>query len=354
MKKILLLIDFLGQGGAERQMVYLATELNKAGCNVRLIKFFDNDGAYLSQLQEAGIDVETDRKGSNRWRRILRIIKIVIDWRPDMTIAYKDGTCIAASLARLFVKFRLAVSERNTTQSLSKFEKMKFFIFRKADYIIPNSHSQTEFIMNQFPNLSSRLRTITNMIDMERFYPAKDSPEIKRVIIAARLTEQKNVIGFLEAISLINVSPEEVHFDWFGKIQEEEYYTKIKETVDKLKLGRIITFHAEGSKNIEEEYRKSTHFILPSIYEGFPNVLCEAMASGLVCIASNVCDNPYILPDKQMLFDPKDPQDIADKISYALNLSREQCNNIRLINQQRISDLCSAKVFCNQYLNLIG
>lgn len=352
MRKVLLLIDFLGQGGAERQMVYLASEFKRNGFDVRLIKFFEDDGAYSEMLKANGIRVELDLKGSNKWKRILRIRKFVKEWKPDLTIAYKDGTCIAASLARIFTDFRLAVSERNTTQNNSFFENLKFNTYRLAEFIIPNSNSQAQFIRSNYPILSNKIRVISNMVDITKFFPAKMPMKHKRVLLVARLTEQKNILNFIEALSIGGFDSKEIHFDWYGKIQSKEYFNKVVERVKSLCLEDLITFHTEGSTHIEEEYRKSTHFCLPSYYEGFPNALCEAMACGLVCTASNVCDNPEIINDSKMLFDPNDPEGIAHTIRFSLSLSEDERLKIGVRNRERILSMASPDIFIGKYLEL--
>ena len=73
-------------------------------------------------------------------------------------------------------------------------------------------------------------------------------------------------------------------------------------------------------------YQKVDLFCLPSIIEGFPNVICEAMASGLPVICSNVCDNPFIVKSQEngFLFKPEDPTDIADNLIKAISLSERE------------------------------
>lgn len=353
MKKVLLLIDDLGQGGAERQMVYLASELKKEDCEVRLIKFFPGPTPYASLLKEQSIDYEIIEQGRNRWRRVWEILKLVRNWKPDLTIVYKDGSCIASCLVRLLYKFKLVVSERNTTQKLTIYEKIKFFLFQFADFIVPNSKSQSNFIKLHYPKLTDKVITITNMVDLERFYPALVRPSRKTVIITARLTPQKNVINFLEALKVGNFDKTDVHFDWYGKIHEKAYYDSITAKKDELKLDDIITFHTNGSDSIEEVYRRATHFCLPSLYEGFPNVLCEAMASGLICVASDVSDNKDILGDSDFLFDPKNHNDMASKLKYALDLKETEERAITKKNWDKILNLCGAKTFVEKYLSLL-
>lgn len=351
-KRVLLLIDDLEQGGAERQMVYLANELKKGNCDIRLVKFFSGDSAYNAFLKSHNIVVETIQEGANRWKRIKVIKELVKEWTPDVVITYKDGVCMSACIARLLCKFNLIVSERNTTQELSFYERLKFLLYNAATFIVPNSYSQGEFIDKHFPRLRDKVKVITNTLDFSKFTRAKTDNEL-RVITVARLAPQKNVLTYLRALSILKDRGVTASFVWFGKISSDEYYKEIVELQIKLGLDSYIKFYTEGSDEIEKEYSKSTHFCLPSIYEGFPNVLCEAMSSGLICTASDVCDNRNILDSQEFLFDPISPEHIAEKLIYSLSISPEDRKRIAERNCNRIKELCSAERFIKEYTTLI-
>lgn len=357
--RILLLIDALGSGGAERQMTYLAISLKKAGCEIRLIQFYDSPVFYAQELAQAGIKAEICTKGLARWKRPWVIAQLVRAWRPDAVIAYKDGCCMAACLAEwLGKRYKLIVSERNTTQVLNRRERLKFWLYRQADYVVPNSYSQDEFIKIHFPRLMSRLRVITNMIDTEKFFPSVQNQMISEhdtpvVITTARISRQKNVVGYLQALRLLRQRGVKARFVWYGAGNKEdiEYVEEVKSLLHEWELDEYITF-AGRSNEISQRYREAAYFCLPSLYEGFANVLCEAMASGLICIASRVCDNPLILSRSERLFDPNNIVDIADKMEAMLNISMDERRIESVANRERILQLCSSKVFLDSYLKL--
>lgn len=351
-RRILLLIDDMGQGGAERQMAYLAVLLQKRGYEVRLVRFYNGECAYTPDLREGNIEPECDIKGNNRWRRIWEIHKLVSSWNPRAVIVYKDGTCIGACLAKLFGRFRLIVSERNTSQMLTRSERLKFLCYRLADYIVPNSFSQAIFIKENFTNLIPKVKVITNTLPLDKFKSSEQNFPL-RVITTARIAPQKNVENYLKALVILKERGIKAKFDWFGKPHNSEYFQTLIHLQKQLQLEDYIEFHPEGTNKVEEEYRQSTHFCLPSLYEGFPNVLCEAMAAGLVCSASNVCDNPSILECDEFTFDPKNPASIASVLYNSLMCSQTKRLEIGERNRDRIISLCSPKLFINKYIELI-
>lgn len=357
--RVLLLIDQLGPGGAERQLTYLASQLSNRSCEVRLLYFYPHDVFYSDILTKSGIKTECFERAKNRIKRPFALAKEIRRWKPDAVIAYLDGTVMGACLARILIKFNLIVSERNTTQSLTFRDRIKFNLYRIADSVVCNSFSQAEFIHQYYPNLKHKLHVITNMVDTDIFTPIikyhkeKSQRSIPRVITTARIARQKNVFRYLDAIAILRDKGINVHFDWFGTPEDNEYLSAVLSHKDILNLNDYITFHIGGSKDIVSEYRQSSHFCLPSLYEGFPNVLCEAMSCGLICTASDVCDNPSILADSSRRFDPTSVVNIADTIAKSLQISDSEEDYEGTLNRKMILKLCSPETFTNKYLSLI-
>ena len=346
----------MSQGGAERQLSYLAIGLKKDGHDVRLIKFYNGVNAYKPDLDKQGIYTEIYTNGKNAFKRPFVIANIIKKWQPQMVIAYKDGACMASCMARCLTTFNLIVSERNTTQHLSIRERLKFQLYRKANKVVPNSFSQDRFIKCNAPWLKDKLKVISNMIDLEKFYPSNKDLNlnyIPHIITVGRISRQKNVKTYLKAIHLIKKHNIKCHFSWWGHPESEEYYAEVQNLAAELNISDFITFHA-GSQDIANIYREATHFCLPSTYEGFPNVLCEAMASGLVCTASNICDNPYILNNPKRLFNPEDPISIANCLIKSLSISKSEQHKEGYDNCLRIRNLCSPNIFIKEYENLLN
>lgn len=354
MKRFLLITDALGQGGAERQLACLAIELKKRGEEVRLITFYPTENFYHRQLEEHNINNEVYLNGRNPFIRSFIIRKIVKKWQPDIVIAYKPGTCMAACIAKIFQSFNLIVSERNTTQKISIRDKIQFFLYRFANHIVPNSFSQADFIKKHYNHLYSKVVVITNMVDTALFTPPITPPAniIPQIITTARVTPQKNILTYLDCIAELKHRGIKAHFNWYGRLDtNSEYWTLIKQKIEDNNIHDMVTFHG-ATKNPTMAYQKSDIFFLPSLYEGFPNVLCEAMACGLPAIATDICDNPLILQNDNYLVNPLSHIDMADKIEKILSLPIESRMHNGAQNRIRILELCSAKAFVDKYNSL--
>lgn len=344
MNRILCFIDSLGAGGAQRQLVGLAVLLKQKGYDVQVAVYYNNP-FYVEYLKDHDIPYQLIPGAASSIKRIPVITRYFKKQKPDWVIAYQESPSTFACLAKLLGgKFKLMVSERSTTQTITWREKLRFFLYRRADWIVPNSYAQERFIKDQYPKLSAKIKTITNYVDLEKFHPAehhrRETPEI---VVAASIWEPKNTKGLIESIKLVKERGYRFHVSWYGKTEKRKVYTDECQTlINSYRLDEYISLKDKSSK-IDEVYRDADYFCLPSFYEGTPNVICEAMACGLPIICSDVCDNMHYVIEKEngFLFEPNDPIKIANKLEEALLLSdndyHEFCNNSRKIAINKLS-----------------
>ena len=83
-------------------------------------------------------------------------------------------------------------------------------------------------------------------------------------------------------------------------------------------------------EDIYTHYRNSDVLITPSLYEGLPVVICEAMLSGCFVIASNVCDHPLLMGQEQrgLLCDPNSPESICEAIEKLNDMDNADKNKM--------------------------
>lgn len=318
MKRIICLIESLGSGGAERQLTYLASQLKEKGYEVEVWTYYPND-FYAHILYSAGVKWRFISEAQSKLKRIFVLKRQLSTANPDTVIAYLDTcTSVACIIKALGAKFRLIVSERNTTQKLTLRERVKFFLYRWADCVVPNSYTQTKFISDHYPSLCGKVHTITNFVDTDKFCPPVDrvSNEKLRILTVARVVPQKNVLRLLEAVKLLKDSGYDFKYDWYGNPTDDEYYQLCKEAISMYGIEDVFEFHKQ-SKNIVSEYQRSDAFCLPSLYEGFPNVICEAMSCGIPVVCSDVCDNRKIVEHgiNGYLFSPFSLEEIVTSLS---------------------------------------
>ena len=359
MKKILCLIDGLGSGGAQRQLVGLADLLNRKGYAVLFVWYHKSD-FFRNFLEENDINyVQLNAK--NRFQKFLLIKKVMTQFHPDAVVAYIDGPNMATCLMKMLgMKSIAIVSERNFTQSLRWENRLKFFLYRWADYVVSNSQAQTDFINSHFSSLRNKTITIRNFVDSENFKPqgSEKSTTIvnKQILVVGRIAHQKNIIRFMYALRKAKDAGTKFHVDWYGRVSfgQENYGEEVQKVYDKLGLSECMFFH-EPTGEILDKYQGCDIFCLPSLYEGFPNVICEAMSCGKPILCSDVADNAVLVHDGMngFLFNPLSVDDMADKISLLCEKSDSELYNMGRESRKIVLVDLSKEKFVQKYIDLV-
>lgn len=356
MKKILLITEGLGSGGAERQITGLAVMLTKVGYPCRLITYVENQ-FYEPYLRENEVDYELVKELWNKKSRVLKAARYIRKYNPDVVISYLPSVNMAMCLAKPFHRAKLIVSERNNNACVIRRDKIQFNLYRFADAIVPNSNSQGNFIRKNFSFLSEKVHPIINFVDVERFKPVESKPDNDkiRIITVARYTQQKNVLAYLKAVKQVKDKGLNVHFDWYGsKTFNKSYFEQILGEYEMLDISDYLTLH-DPSQSIEQEYQKSDAFLLPSLYEGYPNVVVEAMACGLPIVCSNTYENPFIVKEgtNGFLFNPERVDEMVTAIEKMVHLSSEERCLMGMSNRELCLKRNTEEVFVKAYIDLM-
>jgi glycosyltransferase involved in cell wall biosynthesis len=360
MRKILCLIDTLGMGGAERQMIGLVLLLKKHGYLADLVTYNDHD-FYSELVTRYGIGTLRLYSGKTSFSKLLAVRRhIKKSGGYDCIITYKGGPNAIGCLLKVFgTRTKLIVSERIATQKMDRRTYACFKLYQFADYIVPNSFSQQKFTERCFPKLSSKTVTITNFTDTNYFHPIESCQHDSIIILTtARIARQKNVLRYLDAIDLLRKKAPELkfHFEWYGDVQsgEEEYGRAVYNKLIERDLNEIISFYP-ATPQIVEKYQACDIFCLPSNFEGFPNVVCEAMSCGKPVLCSRVCDNPYIVKEKEsgLLFDPTNINDMAEKILEMAQMPKNSLLSLGRRGREIAESLFSQEAFVKKYIELI-
>ena len=352
MRKIICFTDSLGSGGAQRQLVGLACLLKEQGYDVSVLLYYDNP-FYKPALDKAGIESVIIGNTANPIKRLWKLYRYFKKLPCDVVISYQETPSLIASIFRPLLKWpKLIVSERNTTQKLTIKDKIRFWLYRFADTIVPNSYSQANFINSTYPRLSSKVNIITNFVDTDKFRATNDRKRGNKLVVVASDKPEKNFERFVEAIVLVKQRGLTIKAEWYG-IRGAVLY-KYQDLVETRGVADMLDIYPPQT-DIQEVYQNADYFCLPSLFEGFPNVLCEAMSCGLPVICSNVCDNPHIVKEtvNGFLFDPYNVRQIADSIERIALLPKAEYDAISSNNVERSEQRFSKVAFIDKYIKII-
>lgn len=352
MKKIICFTDNLGGGGAQRQLVGLACMLKKHGYNVSVLLYHDNP-FYKPLLDKDGIESAV-LLSRNYIHRIWRIYKYFKHHKGATIIAFQETPSLISCLLRPFIKCsKLIVSERNTTQNITIKDRLRFWLWRFADTIVPNSQSQSDFISEYVPKINHKVVTITNFVDTDTFVPLGDKQfKQNNILVVASHKPEKNFNGIVEAVKILKDRGVTFHLNWFG-IRKNKL-SCFRQNVELSDISDVMSIF-EPTQNIIHEYHNADIFCLPSFFEGFPNALCEAMSCGLPVACSKVCDHPYIVAEDKngILFNPHNPIEIADALERLIKLSSEDKLKMSNANRKYAEEHLSKEAFVKKYIDII-
>ena len=342
--KITCFIDNLNAGGAQRQICYLAFLLKKKKYNVSILTYHSANffAKYLKKYKIKHVII----KDKNKFLRFVKIVRYLRSSKQDIIIAYLRNPSLIAEIASLFKKkWKLIVSERNNHKN----------------YVIVNSRTGYNSIRKKAPWLK-KVSLIYNFINLNYFKPRKKIHNKNKKIInfigVGKYSDQKNILNLVRAFNIVKKKKSNINFilHWFG-----DNYTKDKSNIYLNKIRSLIIYYKLGDRfflnpathDILKKYKKSSVFILPSQYEGFPNVACEALSCGLPILISNVSDNKFFVDKTNgYMFNPNKSNDIAKKIILFCNLKNKE--RIEMSNNSRKKAILffTKNKFLNDYLKI--
>ncbi len=178
---------------------------------------------------------------------------------------------------------------------------------------------------------------IYNGIDTNKFkFDFTENNETPSVGTVSRITPIKDQLTFIRSIPEV-IEKNDATFYIVGGIQDQEYYDECIDLAESLGVKENIEF--TGIQNSSEWYPKFDVFALPSLSEGFPLTILEALSTGTPCIATNVGGVPEIL-DEKFLVNKWDPSALAGKINWLLqnpDVRRKIAHHGRTIIEKRFS-----------------
>ncbi len=220
---------------------------------------------------------------------------------------------------------------------MKKFHKS---VFDNASAII----ALTEYMKRKMKKtVDKEINVIPNGVDLSKFTVNKTKIDIRHelnipldktiLITVGRLYPVKGVEFLIKSINLLKETHDDFKLLIIGDGSERNNLERLSE---ELNIKDYIEFRGRvPNEEIPLYLKASDIFVLPSLSEGFPNALLEAMASGLPVIATNIRGLDEIIEDgiNGFLVNPKSPEEIANKLNHIIqdnSLSKSFSQNNKL------------------------
>ncbi len=324
--RILAVIDHLGKGGAERQFLNLINNLDIGRFEPHIF-IAERAGERFSELcphiQTHGLLRSHKRKTFNAIK-LLR--ETIIDIKPSIIQTWLDYSTFVTAIAlkTISVKTIFVASHRTSIEELYntevKFGRIKKTLliraYRQAQRVTTNSKILVEQL-NHYGITKNKL--IYNGIDLKNYKNLPSRDELRKklglptdtfyISFVGALVERKGIRYFIKAIKNTNKNNMKALIIGDGELRDT-VNTITKEDSRFVLLG--------FQPNAIEYIKASDLLVLPSLYEGLPNVVIEAMAVGTPVIATNVYGMPELIEDgiNGTLVSVKDSKSITSAIEF--------------------------------------
>lgn len=281
-----LVIGQLSTGGAEGQLRVLCEGFDRRRIAPTVYCLSAETSPVGPQLEQAGIAVRVisggriGRVGALRRALSADRIQVVHAW-----LFIANAYAWAATRGGGPV---LVASARNCKRSGRVLDAVNRRAFRASGMILVNSERVGRYIERQYGAPRARIELVYNAIDVERFRPrAEPGPggeSAPRIIMISRLVTQKNPRLFVEGARRLRALLPAARFQLVG---DGPLRPAVQRWIADAGLAGCVELLGERS-DVPELLRAADLFWLTSDWEGLPNVVLEAMASGLPVVATDV------------------------------------------------------------------
>ncbi|MEJ2701038.1 MAG: glycosyltransferase [Sedimentisphaerales bacterium] len=345
----------------------LVLRLDRERFNVIFI-FLRGDTGEENLLREAGYKVlylsSARRLKAFHPSVALRLINLLKEHKVDVLHCHAHKATVYGTLAGALAGTPIVLAQvhglgrsRNLRRKL-----INLLLFRRIDRVICVADAvKKDVLSNNWCLSAAKTFVLENSVDYGRFADVSISKADARKMLgvpedafvfgtAGRLAPTKGLTYLMEAFSKVKTQQPSAQLVLLG---DGPSRAELEGQVSSLPCRDSI--HLLGHRGgIEQLMRGMDVFVLPSVAEGMPRVILEAMASGVPCIAPAVGGIPEIINSREvgLLAPPKDPEALARAMIAVAGATDEERERVIQNARHRVRQLYAHEVIAEKLKNL--
>ena len=357
---ILEVIPVLRLAGAEIMCETLSKELKKKGHKITIVSFYNEETEITNRLINAGIEIIFlgKHKGID-FSIVKKIKKVIQDRRPDIihthlnTLKYVAIALVWNREMNIPIVHTIHnVAEKEVTKLDQKFHK--YLYNKKKAYPVAISQEIKKTTIECYDLRDEDVSLILNGVDLNQCIPKKTYIcENERFVFlhVARFAPQKNNFNVVQAFKQVYDVEKEIEL-WLIGNGDKNIIEKIQKYIKDNKLEDNVKIMV-AKASVYEDMHNADVFLLPSIYEGMPLTIIEAMGTGLPIIATAVGGVPDVIRDhvNGILIDcnietlAKTMKECLYNISIRQKIGENALKDSKKYNSERMAE-SYLKLFC--------
>lgn len=315
--KILFVVRNIQYAGASKMVAFVMNGLAEKGYNVSVLTY-NNYSVGQSLHDTIHFYQGKPQSGLKEYcYAVKRIKEVIIDFNPNVIVAFRDNASALAVIATLFKKIPVIVCERSDPyMEVNLSLRIARFFFRYAG----GGVFQTKEAQRYFEKSIKNYSIIPNpVLPIKKQCKGMFEERENIILNVARLEiVQKRQDVLLEAFKFVIDKYPQMKLGLCGDGIDKD---KLLKQAEKLSILNNVYFYGVV-KDIPDKLYNSKMFVLSSDYEGISNALIEAMSMGLPCISTDTSpggarvlikngENGFIVPRNN-------PKALAEKIIFYL------------------------------------
>lgn len=330
MRKIHIFIGTLESGGAQRVCVNLANELYSKGFDVTLVVLNLYNNFFQSELEEQIKIVNLNKANSKV--AFFSIMKYVLNEKPMKVLSFHPQISLVLLMIKKLLRLKFRLIGRNIT-ALSIENKLKpsfslkcaHFLFKMTlkylDLIIAQSEGMKQDLIRNYNCREDNIVVINNPVNHSIEKAAeKNKNKIfnkKKILFVGRLDKQKGLHYLIDSFSILLEKYPNAILEIVG---DGSLKGELFDKINKLNIDHAVQIKGT-TKNVIDFYQNCDVVVLSSYYEGFPNVLIEAITMGVPIVSFDSPFGPSEIIEEGVngyLVEYLNPQELAKSLYNAL------------------------------------
>jgi glycosyltransferase involved in cell wall biosynthesis len=355
----MILDNSLDMGGLEKKLFDFISRIDKNRYRI-VICCLKYGGYFKESLTSLGLpfyeNLLAHKYDLTAFWKLKRIIKA-----EQVELIYSFGhanTLILTELAKRFGLVRGLIISIHATGSPSGGRLIGPFqqpFMSRVDRFLAVAYSHKRYLVDKEGLREEKIEVIHNGVDIDRYHPGPPDPDLKRelgiqegervVVTVASLRPVKTIDNLLRAVPAVLENQPNTRFLLVGGGSER---TNLTDLAGQLGVSKQVTF--AGIRNdIEAILRLGDYFVLPSKTEAFPNVLLEAMASGLPIVTTDVGSVRELVTDGESAYivPPQQPEALSRAINKLMS-DDSAASAFKELGRRIVEDKFTLKQMCDK------